>query len=58
MTSLPSEDVMISTHWLRAIPIRVLERELYVDLIIRDMYDYDIILRMDFLTKYNVTIEC
>ncbi|KAL5561449.1 hypothetical protein UlMin_031196 [Ulmus minor] len=57
-TSLPSGDVLILTHWLRAIPIRVSERELYVDLIILKMYDYDIILGMDFLTKYNATIEC
>ena len=57
-TSLPSGDVLISTHWLRAIPVRVAERELYVDLIILDMYDYDVIFGMDFLTKYNATIEC
>ena len=29
-----------------------------MDLIILDMYDYDIILGMDFLAKYNATIEC
>ena len=57
-TSLPFGDVLILTHWLRAIPVRVLERELYMDLIILDMYDYDVILGMDFLTKYNATIEC
>ncbi|KAL5583320.1 hypothetical protein UlMin_015762 [Ulmus minor] len=57
-TSLPSGDVLVSTHWLRAIPVRVADRELYVDLIILDMYDYDIILGMDFLAKYNATIEC
>ena len=34
------------------------DRELYVDLIILDMYDYDVILGMDFLTKYNATIDC
>ena len=33
-------------------------RELYMDLIILDMYDYNIILGMDFLAKYNATIEC
>ena len=57
-TSLPLGDVLISTHWLRAIPVRVAERELYVDLIILDMYDYNVIFGMDFLTKYNATIEC
>ena len=34
------------------------DRELYVNLIILNMYDYDVILGMDFLSKYNATIEC
>ena len=29
-----------------------------MNLIILDMYDYDVILGMDFLSKYNATIEC
>ncbi|KAL5554756.1 hypothetical protein UlMin_042157 [Ulmus minor] len=57
-TSLPSGDVLVSTQWLRAIPVFVANRELYVDLIILNMYDYDVILGMDFLSKYNATIEC
>ena len=56
-TSLPLGDVLVSTHWLRAIPVLVSNRELYVDLIILNMYDYYVILGMDFLSKYNVTIE-
>ncbi|KAL5543374.1 hypothetical protein UlMin_007158 [Ulmus minor] len=57
-TSLPSGDVLISTHWLRVIPILVSNRELYVDLIMLSLHDYDVILGMDFLSKYNATIEC
>ncbi|KAL5555230.1 hypothetical protein UlMin_037466 [Ulmus minor] len=57
-TSLPSGDILISTHWLRAIPVLVSNRELYVDLIMLDLHDYDVILGMDFLSKYNATIEC
>ncbi|KAL5582354.1 hypothetical protein UlMin_014796 [Ulmus minor] len=57
-TSLPSRDVLVSTQWLRAVPVLVANRELYVDLIILNMYDYDVILGMDFLSKYNATIEC
>ena len=33
-------------------------RELYVDLVILNMYDYDVILGMDSLRKYNATIKC
>ncbi|KAL5553903.1 hypothetical protein UlMin_041305 [Ulmus minor] len=50
-TSLPSGDVLISTHWLRAIPVLVSDRELYVDLIMLDLHDYDVILGMDFLSN-------
>lgn len=49
---------MASTHWLRAVPINILERELYSDLVVLDIHDYDIILGMDFLSKYGVSIEC
>ncbi|KAL5579140.1 hypothetical protein UlMin_011582 [Ulmus minor] len=57
-TSLPSGEVLLSVYWLRAVPIILSERELYVDLIVLEMYDYDIILGIDFLEKYNATIEC
>ncbi|KAL5561904.1 hypothetical protein UlMin_031651 [Ulmus minor] len=57
-TSLPSGEVLLSVYWLRAVPIILSEKELYVDLIVLDKYDYDVILGMDFLAKYNATIEC
>ena len=40
---------------LGVMPVVIFGRETYVDLVILDMYDYDVILRMDFLGKYNVT---
>ncbi|XP_074559868.1 uncharacterized protein LOC141815899 [Curcuma longa] len=58
LTTLPSGEVMTSTHMLRAVPIRIAERELYCDLIVLDMQDFDVILGMDFLTKYGASIEC
>ena len=57
-TALPSGDVMISSYWLRAVPIVIAGRELSVDLVILDMFDYDVIIGMDFLTKYEATINC
>ena len=56
--SLPLGDVLVSTHWLREIPVLVSDQELYIDLIILNLYDYDVIMGMDFLSKYNATIEC
>ena len=34
------------------------DRELSADLVLIRMVDYDVILGMDFLGKYNATIEC
>ncbi|WP_262708580.1 hypothetical protein, partial [Arcticibacter tournemirensis] len=39
-------------------PVKISERELYSDLIMLDMPDYDVILGMDFLSKYDASIEC
>ncbi|XP_062112898.1 uncharacterized protein LOC133824052 [Humulus lupulus] len=33
-------------------------RELYVDLIVLDLSDFDVILGMDFLSKYGASIDC
>ncbi|KAL5545301.1 hypothetical protein UlMin_009085 [Ulmus minor] len=57
-TALPSGDVMLSNYWLRSIPIVIAGRELSVDLVILDMFDYDVIVGMDFLSKYGAKINC
>ncbi|KAL5567494.1 hypothetical protein UlMin_024069 [Ulmus minor] len=57
-TSLPTGEILFSSHWLRAIPMIISGRELYVDLVILNMHDYDVILGMNFLGKYNATIKC
>ncbi|CAH9101779.1 unnamed protein product [Cuscuta epithymum] len=57
-TALPSGEIMLSTHWLRAVPMSIAGRELFVDLIVLNMKDYDVILGMDFLQKYNASIIC
>ena len=57
-TALPSGEVLLSTHWLRALPLFIDGKELYVNLIVLDMNDFDIILGMDWLSKYNAIIDC
>ncbi|XP_062091879.1 uncharacterized protein LOC133797823, partial [Humulus lupulus] len=57
-TMLPSGEILYSTHWLRGVPICIDGRELYADLIMLEMADYEVILGMDWLSKYNATIDC
>ena len=57
-TSLPSGEILLSNFWIRNIPIVICGRELYVDLIAIKLQDYDAILEMDFLGKYNTKIDC
>ena len=49
---------MLSNYWLRAVPVVISERELCADLVMLDMTDYDVILGMDFLSKYGAMIDC
>ncbi|KAM6556128.1 hypothetical protein CsatB_003147 [Cannabis sativa] len=57
-TMLPSGEVVISRSWLKGVPVRIDGRELFVDLIVLDLFDFDVILGMDFLTKYGASIDC
>ncbi|KAL5556154.1 hypothetical protein UlMin_038390 [Ulmus minor] len=57
-TVLPSGDIMLSSYWLRAVPVVISERELCANLVMLDMTDYDVILGMDFLSKYGAMIDC
>ena len=38
--------------------MRIVDRELYSNLIVLETFDYDLILGMDFFGKYNTSIEC
>ena len=56
--SLPSRENLTSRFSFKAIPVKVAGRELPVDLIVLDMVDYNVILGMDWLSKYNASIFC
>lgn len=57
-TTLSFEEVMMSTHWLRTVLMRIIDRELYSNLIVLKIYDYDLILSINFMGKYNTCIVC
>ena len=56
-TALPSGTILLSNYWLRDVPIIISGRELSANLIILEMVNYDVILGMDFLGKYEATIN-
>ena len=57
-TALPFGDVLLSEYWVCQVLIIICDREFHVDLIIIDLKDFDVILGMDFLGKYNAVINC
>ncbi|XP_022856219.1 uncharacterized protein LOC111377372 [Olea europaea var. sylvestris] len=56
--TIPFGDVQQTNLIITACVILIENRELYADLIVLKMKDYDIILGMDWLSKYQATIDC
>ncbi|XP_062079878.1 uncharacterized protein LOC133784599 [Humulus lupulus] len=57
-TMLPSGEIVISKNWVKVVPLWIDGRELHVDLIVLDLSDFDVILEIDFLSKYGASINC
>ena len=53
-----SRDVLSSDQMIRACQIQIDGATLYVDLIVLEMKDFQVILGMDWLAKYCATIDC
>ena len=49
---------LTSRFVFKEIPVKVAGRELPIALIVLEMVDYDVILGIDWLSKYNATIFC
>ena len=58
VVSLPLGENMTSWFTFKVVAVKIVGRELPVDLIVLDMLDYDVILDMDWLSKYNATTFC
>jgi len=55
---VPSGEYMESTSLVKQCPIQIEDRSLEADLILLDLQDFDLILRMDWLSKYGAHIDC
>ncbi|KAI3472595.1 hypothetical protein Pfo_030078, partial [Paulownia fortunei] len=56
--TVPSGEEMDSNQMLRACSIQISDRTLYADLVVLPMPNFEVILGMDWLTKYHATIDC
>ncbi|XP_062080635.1 uncharacterized protein LOC133785411 [Humulus lupulus] len=57
-TVLPSGEILYSDQWIKRVHIYIDGKELYVNLVMLEMHDYEVILGMEWLSKYNATIDC
>ena len=58
IVSLPSRENLTSQFGFKDVPVEIAGRELPVDLMVLKMVDYDLILGMDWLSKYYASIFC
>ena len=56
--TIPSGDEIISNQILRACQILIDGRSLYANFVVLNIQDFDVILGMDWLTKYHAIIDC
>ena len=56
--TLPSGEILLSNQIIRTCPVQIDGRELFMDLVVLNMPNYEVILDMDWLTKYNAFIDC
>ena len=57
ITVIPTGDVYQSTSWFKDVPIRIAEFSLSTNLIEIEMYDFDVIPGMDWLTAHYAVIN-
>ncbi|XP_073133837.1 uncharacterized protein [Henckelia pumila] len=56
--SLPSGEELSSDLIIRGCSVQMQSHELLADLIILNMFDFDVIFGMDWLSRYEATIDC
>ena len=56
--SFPSREKITAWFSFKVVPVKISGGALPIDLIVLEMVDYDVLLGMDWLSKYNATIFC
>ena len=51
-------DSLVCNSMLKSCVIQIEDKEMLVDLILMDMYYYDIILGIDWLAAYHASVDC
>ncbi|XP_075663867.1 uncharacterized protein LOC142633513 [Castanea sativa] len=54
----PMGDSLVCNSMLKSCVIQIEDREMLADLILMDMYDYDVILGMDWFVAYHASVDC
>ena len=54
----PMGDSLVCNSILKSCVVQIEDREMLADLILMDMYDYDVILGMDWLAAYHASVDC
>lgn len=55
--SIPTGEVIESSYILKACPINLANRTLFAELVVLGLYDFDIILGMDWRCRYHSNID-
>ena len=54
----PMGDSLVCNSMLKSCVIQIEDREMLANLILMDMYDYDVILGMVWLVTYHASVDC
>ena len=54
----PIEDFVMTSRMLRECLVMIGYREMPVDIVLLNLQDFDVILGMDWLASYHVSIDC
>ena len=58
IVATPMRDSIVTSKMLRGCLVMIGYKEMLVDLVLLDLQDFNVILRMDWLASYHASIDC